>query len=204
MKNIHIFCKALFLTIVCISVCLTATACRGENGSIDHLKYQVSAFSASLVGKVNGSEISAVLSVTSKTQNESQDDTEKHIRDHTLTFVSPESLSGIKLACIGGENRVVIGNGEYSEKDIENIGSYVSGWLALAESITFDGEVDKKEKTEDGDETCVTLVRPSGNDSNEYCKITLDCGGDTPIPKHIEAKISGNEIFVSVKNFSFG
>lgn len=204
MKNIHIFCKALFLTIVCISVCLTATACRGEDGGIDHLKYQDSAFSASLVGKVNGSEISAVLSVKAKTPKEVQDDTDKYIRDHTLTFVSPESLSGIKLVCIGGENRVVIGNGEYSEKDIENIGSYVSGWLALAESITFDGEVDKKEKTEDGDETCVTLVRPSSNDSNEYCKITLDCGGDTPIPKHIEAKISGNEIFVSVKNFSFG
>ncbi len=200
MNNIHFLRKALLLVTICMLFCLIATGCRGENGGVDYLKYQGSAFSATLMGRINGIEISAGLSVKAETRNEDGDDADKGIRDLTLTIASPDSLSGIRLTCVVGEKRVSIGGEEYSEKDIENIGSYVSGWIALAEGLIFDGEVDKIQRSEGSGETCVTFVRPI---KNEYCKIMFDCGGDIPIPKHIEASISGNEISVSVQNFSF-
>ncbi|MGI6167337.1 MAG: hypothetical protein ACOYIA_04280 [Eubacteriales bacterium] len=118
---------------------LLLSGCMADDGR--YLEYSRGGFSATVEGRAGEFDFTAEVKAGPPASNENDNHPP---RDIELTFLSPATLSGIRIARRDG--RVSVYSGELSAN-----GSYAAGWLAAAELLIPEGSVTGARRvTEDG------------------------------------------------------
>ncbi len=144
-----------------------------------HLEYQAKNFECTAGLKINGENYSINVTKTEK-------------GDYTLTFTSPETVSGITIEKTNGEHFFSVGNVHIPLKENTNITAEALKLFDLSkkELISTVSDMYGGVKVKVSDYQC------------EFGKVKLYLSADTQLPLRIEADINGNEVVISFSNFT--
>ena len=152
-----------------------------------NLSYQERAFRAHVICESNDFTFGAIF--TSIPKNESDD---TPLRDITLEFTSPDTLSGIKVQKSGENVRVYL-------DDMEISAPHAASWLALSELFDIEATV-KESSVETLDGQKLNFINAVSDDGREFSLYLYPASG---LPRRISGDINGKPSTLEVISFEF-